>query len=345
MEIEIFNCNNIRHGNLQLAEKTLNIKHAPNGTGKSTIANVLQCIEDSAALSDYLPYDYLTENPLSAEHEARVICSTPLSKVRVFNEAFVNQYVFLNDELLKDSFEIFVKTPDYESRMKKIQELIVGVQNAFHKNSDLEALIKQLSIFVDGCGKAKSGYSAASAIGKSLAKGNKIEHIPKKFAEFSSYIRGPKNAEWIAWQNKGNQFWEIDTANHCPYCATAVAPERKAVVQEVGCEYDAKYFTELTKILEVLQSLRDFFDAETNQKITEMLAGVTQFTKAQTTYIGELRKQVETLRDCLEELRYLNFASLKDADKIAAKLEEKKIDLSLFGHLNTPYRRTIKNSK
>lgn len=127
MEIELFNCNNVFHGVLHIEEGRLNIKHAPNGTGKSTIANVLGCIGNSKALSDYVPYCYLSENPLLPEHETRVCCSNPSLKISVFNEDFVNQYVFLKDELVKNSFEIFVKTPDYEQRMRNIQNLIFSV--------------------------------------------------------------------------------------------------------------------------------------------------------------------------------------------------------------------------
>lgn len=43
MEIEINCCNNIDKANITLAEKKLNIKFAPNGTGKSTISRAIQC--------------------------------------------------------------------------------------------------------------------------------------------------------------------------------------------------------------------------------------------------------------------------------------------------------------
>ena len=41
MNIEIKNCNNIDSGNISLVENKLNIKFAPNGTGKSTIARAI----------------------------------------------------------------------------------------------------------------------------------------------------------------------------------------------------------------------------------------------------------------------------------------------------------------
>jgi len=48
MKISIRNCNNIDHGEIEIKENTLNIKHAINGTGKSTIAKAI-----AASVNDY----------------------------------------------------------------------------------------------------------------------------------------------------------------------------------------------------------------------------------------------------------------------------------------------------
>ena len=42
MLIELFNCNNIDHGQISLEPGRLNIKYAINGTGKSSIAHALE---------------------------------------------------------------------------------------------------------------------------------------------------------------------------------------------------------------------------------------------------------------------------------------------------------------
>jgi predicted ATP-binding protein involved in virulence len=57
MQIQITNCNNIDSAEIDLAESKLNIKFAPNGTGKSTIAKAIEFVakKDSSALSSLLP--------------------------------------------------------------------------------------------------------------------------------------------------------------------------------------------------------------------------------------------------------------------------------------------------
>lgn len=65
MEVEISSCNNIDHGRITLSENKLNIKFAPNGTGKSTISRAIQyCVTgDLSSLRDLLPFKLRASNP------------------------------------------------------------------------------------------------------------------------------------------------------------------------------------------------------------------------------------------------------------------------------------------
>src|SRR5450830_202198 len=60
MQITINNCNNIDSGSVEIKEGTLNIKHAINGTGKSTVArSILAAVQDKTSgkeLAKLLPY-------------------------------------------------------------------------------------------------------------------------------------------------------------------------------------------------------------------------------------------------------------------------------------------------
>ena len=74
--------------------------------------------------------------------------------------------------MIKNSFEIFVKSPDYDTHIKEIEKLLESINITFQNHPELEELIKVFQQFIDGFGKAKSGYSAAGAIGKGIGKGN-----------------------------------------------------------------------------------------------------------------------------------------------------------------------------
>ena len=62
-------------------------------------------------------------------------------RIAVFNEEYVNQYVFMEDELVKNSFEIFVKTPRYDELTDEINELISSIRTMFDDTPELETLI------------------------------------------------------------------------------------------------------------------------------------------------------------------------------------------------------------
>lgn len=53
MNIIIRNCKNIDSGTVTIEEGKLNIKYAINGTGKSTIAQVIDCVASDGDIGDF----------------------------------------------------------------------------------------------------------------------------------------------------------------------------------------------------------------------------------------------------------------------------------------------------
>ena len=112
--IRIHNCNNIREGAICIEPNKLNIKYGINGTGKTTIANAIKNSVEGDKLQKLQSY----YSPDAASIEV----NPQFSKILVFNEEFINQVVFVEDEVIENSFEVFLKTPNYIS--KKVEEMI-----------------------------------------------------------------------------------------------------------------------------------------------------------------------------------------------------------------------------
>ncbi|EKO3698104.1 AAA family ATPase, partial [Vibrio metschnikovii] len=104
MRIDIANCNNIDIASLEIEKGKLNIKFAPNGTGKSTIAKALISNNDEDKLSELMPFKLRTDNP--DELKPQVTVTEELNTVMCFNENYVSQFTFQSDELLSNSFDI-----------------------------------------------------------------------------------------------------------------------------------------------------------------------------------------------------------------------------------------------
>lgn len=335
MDIRINNCNNVDNSIINLTEGRLNIKYAINGTGKSTLAKAIEFCKSPEQLKTLTPYKYLVENPISDEHQPFVECSPEINKVSIFNEESVNQYTFLPDDLLANSFEILIKTVDYESRMRNIQLMIEEIQNTFKENPDLDQLIAELTTFISGFGNAQSGYSKTGSIGKGLAKGNKIANIPAELIEYAPYIQSEMNASWLTWQSKGVPFLHV--AEKCPYCAERLPAEQKAVVQQVAVEYDSKYVAELQKMIGVFKALENYFTDPVKETISRLSNSSAAFSSEEINFLKEIKNQVSILNNKLIEIKSLNFGTLKDVDAVIVTLQEKRIDLAMLGHINSPY--------
>ena len=101
MNVNVMNCNNIVHGVVAIEENRLNIKYAINGTGKSTVARAIEYAakRDETGLLSLTPYSNIgaTDTALLPRTEG---LPDDVS-IAVFNEEYVNQYVFMEDELVK----------------------------------------------------------------------------------------------------------------------------------------------------------------------------------------------------------------------------------------------------
>lgn len=333
MEISIQNCNNIDSGVIHIEDGRLNIKYAINGTGKSTIARALTSMVKGEELSYLRPFKYINDN--IEEHNPSVISDITINKIAVFDENYINTYTYKANELLENSFEIFVKTNKYDEHMQEINNLIASIQTAFMDDPALETLIKDLGIFVDGFGKTQNGYSKTGDLGKSIGKGNKLENVPAELIEYAPYLKSVgTNIKWLKWQSEGNAY--LDISDKCPYCVSTISIS-KEIILKVSEEYDVKYLTALSKILEVFESLSVYFSDGTKETVKTITENTNGITVEQINYLKRLKDEVFQLREKLYDIKYLGFNTLKGVDHVLDALNRNKIDLNFYPQLNCDY--------
>lgn len=334
MDIKLSMCNNIETGTLTLKEGALNIKYAINGTGKSTIAQAISSAvkKDVNELKTLIPYKYLAN---SGDYTPSVTGIDSIKQIMTFNENYVEQYIYQPNEVIKNSFEIFVKTPKYDIHMKEIKTLLNEINIAFNKHPELDELITNFNMFIESFGKTKSGYSATSPIGKGFGKGNKISHIPKGLEVYAPYLthtNDSMNVKWIQWQINGKPY--LDLAEQCPYCSSAITANKETILK-VEQEFNAKSIEHLNKILKVFEMLLPYFDEETKKNIKDIFDNASGITKQQRQYLAEVKNQAKNFYEQLLTLKGLGFHSLKQAEKVADELKGYIINLSLFTHFNS----------
>lgn len=334
MEIQLANCNNILNGSITIIENRLNVKYAINGTGKSTIAKAIvdTLSGNSDSLKELTPYSAVgTDNP---ELFPKVTGLPDNMRVTIFDENYVNQYVFLEDDLVKNSFDIFVKTDNYETQLSQINELVSNIKNIFQDNPELESLITDMNEFISSFGKAKNGISASGSLVKGFGSGNVIQHIPEGLEDYSAFLNDSSNSKWLKWQSDGRNYMEL--GSNCPFCAGDLEPQKEKI-EKIHTEYDSKTIEHLSKILELFERLGKYFSKETNTRIRDITANVQGLSKEQKNYLVEIKGNVEVFIEKLTALKHIGFDSLKIVDKLTVEIDKYKIDMSYLPHLNTEF--------
>lgn len=335
MDIEIKNCNNIENGKVSIKENILNIKHAINGTGKSTIAKaILASIADreqgTKQLLELIPFKHLELNTGTPE----IAGTENIKNIRIFDEKYINDFIFQADELVKGSFDIFIRGEDYENGMKEIDTLTKTMQDMLAKDKDIEILINDFNEISSNFGKPiKTGIHGSSIIAKSLKGGNKINSIPLGLEAFKDYIQHTDNFKWIKWQQDGKNYLEIST--DCPFCTHDIK-DKKETILKVSETYDPKSIENLNKIVAVFQRLNKYFAEATNKEIDKFLKNVDGYSDDQVNYLLEVKDQIDRLNSNFIKAQSLGFTSLKDVGKVIEELRKYQINLDLFVHLNSP---------
>lgn len=331
--IKIENCNSIENAEINISKGALNIKYGPNGLGKSTIARAIaSSVSKDGSLHNLKPFKY---RALAGRHEPSVYGAEDIGSVLVFDDSYVSQFVFQRDEVLKNSFDIFIKTDAFLVATQEIEGLFADIKSAFNGNDDLNNAISDLNEVRDAFGVTKAGALSKSSKGyKAFGSGNKIENIPAQLKPFEDFIKSDKPASWIGWQAKGNVF--LDLSDNCPYCSSDLhEPEKKNTARLVAKEYDSKAVEHLNALQAIINRLGKYFEQSCRESLEKITKSKIQLLPEETNFLSALRGDVETLIMKLEGLRSISFFALRDADKIEDEIAKLKIDLGFLPKLNS----------
>lgn len=333
MKIQISNCNNITFGEVEIIENCLNIKYGVNGTGKSTISKAIEAFvnNDETLKSDLVPYRNMADPNASLP---TVTGLENINKIAIFNERFVERYLFKENDLFENSFSVFIKTPKYDEHMNEIESLLKDIRYAFNKHPEFNELTTAFSKFINNFGRGNS-IAANSVIAKGIGKGNKIKHIPAGLEKYEPYLTRSDNGEnvsWLKWQIEGKKF--LDMAEQCPYCCGSVN-ETKETILRVSEEYNSNEISNLNNLLKLLEELMPYFSETTQQKIEEIRNNATNISESQKSVLITIRTEVSGLLNCLTNLQNIGYYSLKSVDKMEDEIKRFVIDISCFPHLHS----------
>lgn len=325
MELIITNCNNIDSGKIEITNNKLNIKFGINGTGKSTITRAIKySIDSPELLKELIPFKHRNSE---VEIVPEISMNEEIKSVLIFNEEYLNQFLFKEDELISNSYEIFINTPEYKISTDQIEQLLSEIKKVFSDNEDLNKTISDFENLSKSFATTQTGLSKSSALYKGLKEGNKIQHIPDSLKGYSKLIKDKSCVKWLDWQNNGEQFLEI--SDDCPYC-TSPTTENKETIKSVSTFYDKNVIKNFTVIIEALNNLGEYFSENANftlQTITEKQTGLEE---SEMNYIVAVKQQIDDLLLKLKALKNISSVSFSEDEKVEEKLKNLKINIELF---------------
>lgn len=332
MNIEIKNCNNIDTGNLKIDTGKLNVKYAINGTGKSTVAKALEAFikHDDIKIKELLPFKYYDKDKCMKPEMTGV---EGFKSIEVFDEKYVSNYIFQPNELIQNSFEIFIKNEDYDQNEKEIESLLQDVNMTFKNHPELDGLISSFQNFIDGFGKSQSGYSKSGEIEKGIGQGNKIYNIPSDLKVYKNFLTGGNTLKWLKWQQEGRDYLQNDAI--CPYCTSHINEDMLRIISRVSDEFTPNYVSKLNKMLNVFDELNPYFANNVKNTIKEISQNSLNISEDQKNFLIKVRVESEGFLKKLINLKNIGFHTLKYSEKIANELIGYKINLSCYPYFDS----------
>lgn len=217
--IEIKNCNCIKSADIKLEEGTLNIKYGSNGTGKSTISKAvfLKTHGSEEELQTLLPYG-------ADKGQKCEVDGISFNKVMVFDESYVNSYLFKEKSFLENSFRVFLRSEECDRLANEITNLLAELQGIFQENEAIQNVRLFLPKYAEAVKYSDGEISKKGGVGEFL-KGNgagfdKYDEL-KVYKPF--YDRDLASvSKWAKWRNDGIKQMNGKT---CPFCADELKEE------------------------------------------------------------------------------------------------------------------------
>jgi len=325
MNVEIKNCNNIESGTLSLEKHKLNIKFGLNGIGKSTISKALEFAINPQAgnLSDLKPFKLYKDNPNNLQPE--VIGAENFHNILLFNEKYLNQFLYTPEDLILNSFNVIIRSDKYEEGAQKIEGLISKIKSNFSENEGISNMITDLELLTDSLKLTQTGLSKASDFYKAFHEGNKKLNIPEELDSYSPFLKNEDviSMKWLDWHIKGEEYLSISEV--CPFCTYSLDETRKSNIEKINEVYDTKIIKKLSSIVEVIQKLKEYFPPETWERLERITTQKDGLEAIDLQFLHAISMQAEILCRKLKELQQLSAVSLQDIENVGDELEKFKI--------------------
>lgn len=323
MTIKIQNCNNISNGEICICTNKLNILFGRNGTGKSTIARVIYLASQGKDLAQFAPYGSLrTDAPPSIE-------GVISGGIAIFDDKYVSQYVYQQDSLIKDAFEILIRSEEYDEAKKNIDEALAKIKTQITDREQIRALQQHIGTLINNIEFTESTNKLAKRKNgiKGILKGKGAYfNPPVELDELRPFFEEDSVSKWAAWRLQG--YTEFGAKGRCPYCSTGDTEQIKTINKVFVDTFDKASVEYAAAISKALELLSEYLDTDKANELRSLF-GVKENIPILEVQLEKLGAEARYLHGRLTAIVSFNGLSV-DRENIAdleSRLTDMKVDL------------------
>jgi hypothetical protein len=317
--LKISNCNNITTGEIPIHGDKLNILFGRNGTGKSTIARAIYLKSHDKPLIELAPYGSISDD------SAPSIEGIESGNIAIFDSNYVSQYVYQPDSLIKDAFEVLIRSKEYDDAKKNIDDALERIKTTIKERQDIIDLQTQIGLLIDTIKFTSNNKIAKRGGAKGILEGKGAYfNPPDELSDLKPFFQEDSVSKWAAWRLSGYE--QFGAKGCCPYCSTGDTNKTETINKVFAESFDKASVETATAIIKALDGLKQYLS---EGKIAELISlfGVKEDLKVLETQLTELRAEANYLHERLSAIVSFNGSSV-DRNNIA-DLESKLIDMKV----------------
>lgn len=322
--INISNCNNIKSGEVSINQEKLNIYFGRNGTGKSTIARGIELSSQGKALNELSPYGINDVQSLPQ------IVGVPCGNVAIFDDNYVKTYVYQQETLLQDTFDILIRSNEYDEAKRKIDDALNKIRTTITGRQEIITLKEQIGNLLNTVKLTGGDRIARRGGAKGVLEGKgAFFNPPQELTTLKPFFEDDTVAKWAAWRLQG--FEQYGSKGCCPYCSTDDSEKTKTINKVFSESFDKTSVEAAAAIVKALDELNLYVNEEKVNKLVSMF-GAKDDVAALETLLTKLGLEAQYLYNKLETIVSFNGSSVEreNIGKLHDTLSKMKIDLDVL---------------
>ena len=322
VKIEIENCNNIIKGEINIIHNKLNILFGRNGTGKSTIAQAIDIKSKGKDLSKLAPFGINNQESLSK------VEGLLFNKILIFDNDYVQQYVYQPDTLIKDTFEVLIRSKEYDDAKQNIDSALSVIKSTITNREEIITLRQHIGSLIENIEFTGSTNKLAKRKGgiKGVLNGKGAYfNPPAELNELRPFFDEEMVSKWADWRLHG--YTNYGSKGCCPYCSTG-DNERTNIINKIFIDsFDKASVEYAAAISKAIEALQNYLNMDKAKELLSLF-GIKENISVLEAQITKLGAEARYLHDRLTEIVSFNGSSV-DRENIAdleSKLKNMKID-------------------